>query len=159
MDTKFDIGMKAPDFELPGTKDAKVRLYDQLVSGPVVLLFYPLDWSPVCTNELCSIRDGFHEFEGLGVKVFGISVDSIFSHRAFAESLKISFQLLSDFNKEVCKAYDAFHAEIMGLKGIAKRAVFLLDKAAVFRYIWISDDPGIMPDIQKLKEQINKING
>jgi len=154
MTTNVDIGMRAPDFELPGTQDEKVRLYDHLSRGPVLLLFYPLDWSPVCTSEFCSLRDGFREFQGFGITVFGISVDSIFSHRAFSEKLKISFQLLSDFNKEVCRAYNVIHEEVHGLRGIAKRSAFLIDGNGIVRYKWISDDPGAMPNLEEISKQI-----
>jgi len=157
MSNSADVGMQAPDFELPGTRDAKVKLSDQLRNGPVLLLFYPLDWSPVCTNEFCSLRDGFKEFEGCGVTVLGISVDSIFSHKAFAEKLKISFQLLSDFNKEVCKAYNVIHEEIFGLKGIAKRSAFLITRDGGIRYRWVADDPGIMPNLDEIKGKIASI--
>jgi peroxiredoxin len=105
------------------------------------------------------LRDGFKEFQSLAVTVFGISVDSIFSHKAFAENLKISFQLLSDFNKEVCSAYNVMHEEILGLKGIAKRSAFLIDSSGIVRYTWVSDDPGKMPDLSLIQDAIRKLNG
>jgi len=157
MKSPVEIGTKAPDFVLPGTTQDSVKLSDQLGKGPVLLLFYPLDWSPVCTSEMCSIRDGFTEFERLGVTVLGISVDSIFSHKAFAEKLGIAFPLLSDFNKEVCTAYGVIHEEILGLRGIAKRSVFLLDGTGVVRYGWVSDDPGTMPDLADVKAACDRL--
>jgi glutaredoxin-dependent peroxiredoxin len=142
---------KAPDFELPATTQEKIRLSEHLRQGPVLVLFYPLDWSPVCTTELCGLRDGLREYQSLGVQVLGVSVDSIFSHKAFAEKLGITFPLLSDFNKEVCRAYGAFHEEILGLRGIAKRSAFLIDRQGIIRYRWVSDDPGALPDFQAIK--------
>ena len=147
------VGSRAPDFELAATTQEKIQLAETLRQGPVLLLFYPLDWSPVCTNELCSIRDGFSEYTSLGIQVLGISVDSIFSHKAFAEKLGIAFPLLSDFNKEVCRAYGAFHEEVLGLKGIAKRAAFIVDAAGIVQYCWVSDDPGTMPDLKAIREK------
>jgi peroxiredoxin len=146
-----DVGVKAPDFELPATTQEKIRLSTQLQQGPVLLLFYPLDWSPVCTNELCGLRDGLREYHSLGVQVLGISVDSIFSHKAFAEKLGIAFPLLSDFNKEVCRAYGAVHDEVLGLKGIAKRSAFLIDRQGIIRYRWVSEELGVLPDFKAIQ--------
>ena len=151
------VGTKAPDFELPATMVEKVSLSQELTNGPVLLLFYPLDWSPVCTTELCSIRDGFSEFSNLGVSVFGISVDSIFSHKAFAEKHSLSFPLLSDFNREVCTAYGVVHEEILGLQRIAKRSAFLIDTEGIVQYAWISDDPGTLPDVDAIRERLKTL--
>ncbi len=155
--TTVDIGSKAPDFELPATGPETIRLSDALSAGAVLLLFYPLDWSPVCTDELCSMRDGFSEYRDMGIQVFGISVDSIFSHKAFAEKFDIPFPLLSDFNKDVSKNYGAFHEEILGLKGIAKRSAFIIDREGIVRYRWVSDDPGTLPDVQAIQQEIKKL--
>lgn len=151
MSQSLDIGAQAPDFSLPATGGMTVRLSDELKKGPVLLLFYPLDWSPVCTTELCGIRDGFREFRNIGVQVLGISVDSVFSHAAFAEKNSITFPLLSDFNREVCTAYGVKHEEIFGLKGIAKRAIFIVGRDGRIRYRWVTDDPTVLPDIETVK--------
>ena len=148
------IGSRAPDFELPGTIDATVRLSDQLKKGPVLLLFYPLDWSPVCTSELCSLGADFDNFSGLGAEVLAISVDSIFSHKAFAEHHAMNVQLLSDFNKTVSADYGVLYPELMGLKGVAKRSAFLLDAEGIVRYMWVTDDPTQMPNFAEIKKQI-----
>lgn len=148
----LDTGTQAPDFELPATTKEKIRLSDELKNGPVLLLFYPLDFSPVCTEEMCGLRDGLREYERLGITVLAISVDSIFCHKAFAEKLGISFPLLSDFNKEVCRAYGAFHEELLGLRGVAKRAAFVIDTAGRVRYQWVSDDPRNLPDFEAIKK-------
>jgi len=157
MTTFLKVGDKAPDFSLSATGDTTVRLYDALKQGPVLLLFYPLDWSPVCTKELCGINDGFREFKNLGIQVLGISVDSVFSHGAFAEKHGISFPLLSDFNREVCTLYGVKHEEILGLKGIAKRSVFIIDTSGFLRFVWVSDDPSVMPDMDEIKRQIKAL--
>ena len=157
MSNIITTGDKAPDFELPSTIGEKVKLSDQLNKGPIVLVFYPLDWSPVCTKELCTLRDGFKEFEELGVKVFAISVDSIFSHHAFAEKLGITFPLISDFNREVVRLYGIIHEEILGLKGIAKRSVFILDQKGTVRYRWVSEDPSQLPNMKEIRENLEKL--
>jgi peroxiredoxin len=148
------VGSSAPDFELPGTVDETVRLTTQLGSDPILLLFYPLDWSPVCTSELCSLGTDFNNYTGLGVKVFAISVDSIFSHKAFATHHTIGVPLLSDFNKTVSQDYGVLYPDLMGLKGVAKRAVFLLDAGGIVRYVWVTEDPTQMPDFTEIKKQI-----
>lgn len=99
------IGDKAPDFELPSTEGKKVRLQDELGKGNILLLFYPFAFSSVCTAEMCSIRDGMTEFTAVKAKVFGISVDSPYAQKAWVQQLNLNFPLLSDFNKEVSKAY------------------------------------------------------
>ena len=152
------VGSRAPDFELPGTIDETVQLADRLGNGPILLLFYPLDWSPVCTSELCSLGADFNNYADLGAAVFAISIDSIFSHMAFAEHHKIGIQLLSDFNKTVAADYGVLYPELMGLKGVAKRSVFLLDAEGIVRYAWVSEDPAQIPDFAEIKKQIERLN-
>jgi len=151
------IGSRAPDFGLAGTGDETVRLSSKLGNGPVLLLFYPLDWSPVCTSELCSLSADFNSCAGLGVSVFAISVDSIFSHKAFAAHHKIQIPLLSDFNKTVAQDYGVLYPELMGLKGVAKRSAFLLDAEGIVRYAWVTEDPTQMPDFVEIKRQIEAL--
>ena len=157
MTRQITVGDKVPDFELPSTVGEKIRLSEQLKKGPVVLVFYPLDWSPVCTNEMCALRDGFTEFEELGVKVLAINVDSIFSHHAWAEKLGITFPLLSDFNREVIRLYGVIHEEILGLKGIAKRSVFIVDQEGTVKYRWVSEDPAQLPNMGEVRENLKKL--
>ena len=157
MAKEIKVGDKALDFELPSTVGEKVKLSDQLKEGPVVLVFYPLDWSPVCTKELCTLQDGFTEFEELGAKVLAISVDSIFSHHAWAEKLGVTFPLLSDFNREVIRLYGVVHEEILGLKGIAKRSVFILDREGTVKYRWVSEDPAQLPNMEEVRENLKKL--
>jgi len=151
------VGSRAPDFELPGTVDETVRLTSQLGNEPILLLFYPLDWSPVCTSELCSLGADFNNYTGLGVNVFAISVDSIFSHKAFAAHHNIGIPLLSDFNKTVAQDYGVLYPELMGLKGVAKRSAFVLDAEGIVRYAWVTEDPGQMPDFTEVKQQIEQL--
>ena len=153
----LSIDAPAPDFELPATGGTRIRLSEVLKKGPVLLLFYPLDWSPVCTKEICDMRDGFREFQNIGINVLAISVDSIFSHEAFAEKHAIPFPLLSDFNREVCTAYGVKHEEILGLKGIAKRAVFIIRPDGRIQYRWVSEDPQVMPDIEEIKKKVRTL--
>lgn len=144
-------GDKAIGFTLPAKPGETVDLTQHLGRDKIVLLFFPLAFSPVCTKEMCGIRDSWSEWETLEAKVFGISVDSPFVTDRFRTEMKIPFPILSDFNKDVSAQYGALHGEIMGLKGVAKRAAFVIDPAGTVIYDWVSDDPSVMPDFEKIK--------
>lgn len=148
----MDIEDKAPDFELPSTEGKKVRLKDELGKGNIILLFYPFAFSSVCTAEMCSIRDGMTEFTAVKAKVFGISVDSPYAQKAWVQQLNLNFPLLSDFNKEVSKAYEVLYEDLGGLKGVAKRSAFVLDREGIIRYKWVSEDPEKLPDLKAIKK-------
>ena len=148
----MDIGNKAPDFELPSTEGKKVRLEDELGKGKILLLFYPFAFSSVCTAEMCSIRDGMTEFTAVKAKVFGISVDSPYAQKAWVEQLNLNFPLLSDFNKEVSKAYGVLYEDLGGLKGVAKRSAFVLSGEGTVLYKWVSEDPKKLPDLETIKK-------
>ena len=157
MTTKLEVGDKAPDFELQSTTGDKLRLSDQLGKGPIVLLFYPLAWSSVCTEEMCSVRDALKEFEELNASVFGIGVDSPYAQKAWSKELGLKFPLISDFNKEVSTSYGVLHEELGGLKGVSKRSVFILDNDGKIQYKWVSEDPTRLPDIDQIKRVLAKI--
>src|SRR5436190_5213138 len=125
----ISVNQPAPDFELPssdldnGRPGKKVKLSD-LRGKPVVLAFYPLDFSPVCTQENTCFREDLKQFEALGAQVFGISVDSAWAHAAFAKSLNLSYPLLADFHPKgaVAQAYGLYNEE----RGNSKRATVLI---------------------------------
>ena len=144
-------GDKAIGFTLPAKPGETIDLAHHLGKDRIVLLFFPLAFSRVCTEEMCGIRDSWGEWETLDAKVFGISVDSPFVTDRFGEEMKIPFPILSDFNKEVAAQYGALHEEIMGLKGVAKRAAFVIDPTGTVIYDWVSDDPSVMPDFDEIK--------
>ena len=129
-----EVGEKAPDFELPtATRDTiyeAKKLSDFLGKGPVVLAFYPADWSGGCTKEVCTIRDNFSEFEKLGATVIGISGDYVYSHRQWAEHHNLPFWLASDHLGKTATQYDSYMAD----EGYCKRTVFVLDKNGIVRY-------------------------
>jgi len=152
------VGDKAPDFALPMTMEDTWKLSDHLGVKNIVVLFFPLAYSPPCHDEMCSIRDGFSEFKGLDAHVVAISVDNPFVLNKWKEELNLPFQLLSDFNREVSPAWGAFHEELGPLKGVAKRAAFVLDKEGVVRYAWVSDDPGVMPDVGEIKAALDNLS-
>ena len=151
------VGESAPAFTLKNTDLAEVSLAD--FSGrKVVLLFVPLAFSGPCTQELCDISAGINAYDDLGAQVLGISVDSPFSLKAWAEKEGITIPLLSDFNKEVSAAYGAQFEDLLGFKGVAKRSAFVVDGAGVVRYASVSDDPKQLPDFEAIKACLQSLN-
>ena len=151
-------GDTAPDFELPGVAagaKSRYRLSEATGRGKYVLLiFYPADFSPVCTAEMCAIRDSeFFTFE-TDVEVWGVSGDSVYSHRAFGDQHDLTFPLLSDTERVVAEEYDNRYDEWEGQRLMTKRAVFLVDPNRKVRYFWQSDDAYAEPDLWPIKEAI-----
>ncbi len=155
--TAPDVGSKAPDFTLPSTIGDKFTLSEHLGKENVVLSFYVFDFSPVCTKEMCSFREGLTELEKLNSRVVGISIDSLWSHRAFAQSLDIKFPLLSDFNKEVSRKYGVLYEDLRGLRGVSKRSVFVVDKSGTIRYRWVSEEPGKEPNYPEIQQVLRTL--
>ena len=131
----LEKGSRAPDFSLKSTIGDNVSLAD-LRGRPVVLVFYPADWSPVCGDQVVLYNELLPEFERFDAQILGISVDSIWSHRAFAESRNLRFPLLADFEPkgEVSRSLGVYDAE----KGTSKRALFVLDGDGVIRWSYVS---------------------
>lgn len=152
-----EVGQKAPDFTLPDDAGNKVTLSKELGQGPVVLSFYVWDFSGVCQTQLCAMRDSFGDLQGHGAKVFGISTDGVFSHRAFKAAHNIPYPLLSDWNKDVSKAYGVQYADLGGMKGVSKRSVFVLDGEGVVRYRWVTEDPKVPPDAGRVLAEVKKL--
>jgi peroxiredoxin len=140
-----DIGSTAPDFTLPN-HDRQMVTLSALRGRPVVLAFFPAAYSSVCTKELCTLRDNLSTLNAAQAQVYGISVDTFFTLKAFHESQQFAFPLLSDFNKQVIRDYGVFNEDMVGLKGIAKRAIFVLDDKGVIRHREILEDARNEPD-------------
>jgi peroxiredoxin len=134
-----DVGSKAPDFTLMNEDRQPVTLSQQR-GKPVVLAFYPASFSTVCQRELCTFRDSIKLLNSVAAQVYGISVDTFFTQKAFHDQQKLTFPLLSDFNKTVIRDYGVFNEDMIGLKGIAKRAVFVIDKDGVVRHKEVLED-------------------
>jgi len=152
------IGQKAPDFSLVDT-DRKPRTLAEFKGKKLILAFYPAAFTGVCTKEMCAFRDSLGQLGQIGAAVLGVSVDSPFANKAFAEQHKINFPLLSDYAREVIGVYDVRLPDLAGLKGYisAKRAVFVLDKDGVIRYAWVSDDPTKEPNYDEVKQAVQQI--
>lgn len=146
-----ELNGPAPDFTLPNQDRQSVTLSEQLKSGPVVLAFFPGAFSGTCTKEFCTFRDDVAELTRLSATVVGVSVDTFFALKGWADSQKLPFPLLSDFNKTVIRDYGVFNEDMIGLKGIAKRAVFVIDRAGTIRHREVLDDARNEPDYATIK--------
>jgi peroxiredoxin len=144
-----DVGSKAPEFTLTNQDRQPVTLSEQR-GQPVVLAFFPAAFSSVCQKELCTFRDSMAKLGDAKAQVYGISVDTFFTLKAFQDQQKLNFPLLSDFNKTAIRDYGVFNEDMIGLKGIAKRAVFVLDKDGVVRHREVLDDARNEPDYGKV---------
>src|SRR5258705_14018992 len=144
-----DVGSTAPDFTLTNQDRQPVTLSAER-GKPVVLAFFPAAFSSVCTKELCTFKDSMARLGKANAQVFGISVDTFFTLKAFQTDQKLTFPLLSDFNKTAISDYGVFNEDMIGLKGIAKRAVFVIDKDGVVRHRQVLDDARNEPDYDKV---------
>lgn len=151
-----EVGQPAPPFDLPASTGDRISLAEYTGQGPTVLLFVPLAFTPVCTNELRMVRDDYETYQNLNARVLAASVDSQFTLKVWADQLKLPFPLLSDFNKETARAYGALYEDLMGLKGIAKRAAFVIDKGGVVRYRWVSEDADALPNFDEIKDALEE---
>jgi len=133
--TPLQPGAEAPDFELPSTPDQKVRL-SEFRGQPVILAFYPEDWSPVCSDQLGLYQAVLPEFQKFNAELMGISVDSVWSHLAFAKDRNLHFPLLSDFEPkgEVARTYQVYRAK----EGTTERALFVIDADGIIRWSYVS---------------------
>jgi peroxiredoxin len=133
--TPLPPGTEAPDFELPSTPDQKVML-SEFRGQPVILAFYPEDWSPVCSDQLGLYQAVLPEFQKFGAELIGISVDSVWSHLAFAKDRNLHFPLLSDFEPkgETARSYQVYRAK----EGTTERALFVIDAKGVIRWSYVS---------------------
>ena len=144
-----DVGSTAPDFTLMNQDREPVTLGDAR-GRPVVLLFFPGAFSATCTKELCTFRDNMARLNGAKAQVYGISVDTFFALKAFQAHQKLEFPLLSDFNKEVIRDYGVFNEDMIGLKGIAKRSVFVLDRNGIVRHREVLEDARHEPSYDRV---------
>jgi peroxiredoxin len=149
-----DVGAKAPDFSLPNQDRQNVTLSDELKNGPVVLAFFPAAFSSVCQQEMCTFRDSTSELGKTGGRVIGVSTDTFFALKAWGDQHKLNFPLLSDYNKDVIRKYGVVNPDMIGLKDISKRAVFVIDKTGVVRHREVLDDARNEPNYEKVKQTL-----
>ena len=148
----------APDFSLKNTERNDISLSDYKSKKNVLLLFFPLAFTGVCTKELCNTRDNLKMYENLDAEVLAISVDSPFTLNEFKKANNLNFNLLSDFNKTVSQNYGAYYEEFIGFKGVAKRSAFVINKDGKVSYAEILDDAGQLPDFSKIQDTLQSLD-
>jgi len=151
------VGTPAPDFSLaPAPGPDRVTLSEHR-GHPVVLLFFPLAFSSTCTAELCQMAEDWSRWESVGARVLGLSIDSPFVNRKFAEETKVPFPILSDFNKDASSSYGVLYPEFYGMKGVSKRAAFVVDREGVVAYAWVAEDAGLLPPFDEILEAVARV--
>ncbi len=151
-------GDKAPNFTLRATDKSQVSLED-FKGQNVVLLFFPVAFSSVCTEELCSMRDDIGTYEDLDAQILAVSIDSLFSLGKFKELEGYNFPLLSDFNKTVSRAYGALYEDwVLDMRGVSKRSAFVIDKEGVVQYAEVLESAGDLPDFAAVKATLTQLN-
>ncbi len=153
------MGDKAPNFTLPDT-DMKPRGLSEFLGKKVVLAFFVGAFTSTCTKEVCAFRDSMARLVDLNAQVIGISVNDPFSNKAFAEKNRLPFPVLSDYNREVIKAYGLESLNFAGLKGytVAKRSVIILDRGGFVRYAWVSENPAVEPNYDEVQQALQEIS-
>src|SRR5215813_15634543 len=151
-----DVGSQAPDFTLTNQDRQPVKLSEQR-GHPVVLAFFPAAFSGVWTKELCTFRDSLGKLNSANAQVYGISVDTFFTLAAFKKDQNLKFPLLSDFNKDVIQAYGAYNPDMIGLKGIAKRSTFVIDKDGVIRHKEVLEDARNEPNYERVFSTLSSL--
>lgn len=152
---KIEIGQKAPDFTLYDSDKNQVSLSAQKGNN-VLLLFFPLAFTSVCTTELCAVRDNIVWYNDVNAKVFGISVDALHTLAKYKEDQQLNFTLLSDFNKEVSRLFETIY-ETFGynMKGVSKRSAFIIDKEGFVQYAEILENAGELPDFASIQKVLS----
>ncbi len=153
-----DIGQQAPNLTLV-SMDRKPVSLAEFKGKNVVLAFFPGAFTGVCIKEMCAFRDSMSSFNSMNAQVVAVSVDSPFAQKGFADANKLTFPILSDYNREAVKTYSIELHDFAGLKGYtaAKRSVFVLDKSGVVRYKWVSDVPTVEPNYAEINAALQKL--
>ncbi|MBK9335644.1 MAG: redoxin domain-containing protein [Lewinellaceae bacterium] len=152
-------GDKAPDFTLRASDKSQVHLKD-FHGKNVVLLFFPLAFTGVCTKELCFMRDSIAEYEQLDAQILAISVDSLYTLAKWKQEQQFNFPLLSDFNKSVSKKYDTLYKDfVFEMKGVSKRSAFVIDRDGIIRYAEVLENAGELPDFDAVRKVLKGLEG
>lgn len=148
-------GDKAPVFTLQNTNGEKVDIDTLIEQGDVLLLFFPLAFTSTCTEELCSARDNMKLYNALNTTVVGISVDSFFTLKEFKKANNLNFMLLSDFNRKVSEKYNCLYEDFFGMKGVSKRAAFVIGEDGIVKYSEVLDDAGELPNFKEIQKSLS----
>ena len=150
-------GDKAHLFSLAAAIGETVDVGELIGSGPVILLFIPFAFSSVCTTELCRVGSEWPQWKVPNGHVFGICTDSPFVTSKWRADENIPFAVLSDFNRDVARAYGVLDESLMGPPGVAKRSAFVIDNEGRIAYRWVSDDPSVEPDYDEIRNAVEKL--
>jgi peroxiredoxin len=154
----INVGQHAPDFTLYDSDKKQVTL-SHFKGNNVLILFFPLAFTSVCTAELCAVRDNLKMYEQMDVQPIGISVDSLYTLAKFKEEQKINFPLLSDFNKEVSKLYGSLYEKFgYGMEGVSKRSAFIIDKEGIVQYAEVLENAGEQPNFESIRIKLMELN-
>ena len=150
------VSQQAPDFTLFDSDMQPYTLSDFKGKKNVLLLFYPLAFTSVCTKELCDVRDDISRYSNTDAQVFGISVDSVFTLKKFKEEQGYNFPLLSDFNKEISTAYGTIYDffSTMKMVGVGKRSAFLVDKEGIIQYAEVLESAQDVPNFEAINQKL-----
>lgn len=154
------VGSKAPDFSLKSKQASglvDVKLSNNFGKKNTVLLFFPLAFTGVCTQEMCDITAGLNAYTSVNAEVIGVSVDSPFSQEAWAQKEKIGITLASDLNKKTAEAYGTLLPDLLGLGSVSARAAFVIDKNGVVQYSEQTPSPKELPNFNAIKETLSKL--
>jgi len=154
---KIEKGQKAPEFSLYSSEKSKITL-SELKDQNILLLFFPAAFTGTCTKELCSVRDNISLYNDVHAKVFGISVDSVYSLAKYKEEQKLNFSLLSDFNKDASIAYGCLYDTFSyGMKGVSKRSAFVIDKNGIVQYAEVLEKATDLPNSEAIQKILRSI--
>ncbi|MFM2207114.1 MAG: hypothetical protein RL213_1089 [Bacteroidota bacterium] len=154
----LQVGQPAPNFKLVDIDKNEVTM-DHFRGKNLVLFFFPMAWTGVCSKEMCTVQEDFKTYQDLGTQVVGVSVDSHFALKRFKEDNKIEYPLLSDFNKQAIKDYDIVQEAFAGVyTNVSRRATFVIDKDGIVRYTQVLPSPGDFPDMDAIKGAVKALN-
>ena len=152
-----EVGAKAPDFTLHNQNHESVTLSEVLKKGPVVLAFLPGAFSSVCTSEMCRFRDSIGTLNASKGQVLGVTTDTFFTLKAWGDQQRFGFPLLSDYNKDVIRQYDVVNPDMIGLKNIAKRAVFVIGRDGVVKHKEVLEDARNEPNYDQVRSALGAL--
>lgn len=151
-------GDKAPDFTLRNSEKEQISL-KQYRGQNVVLLFFPMAFTGVCTKELCQMRDSIADYEKLNAQILAVSVDSVFSLGKWKEEQGFNFPLLSDFNKTISKKYDTLYKDfVFEMKGVSKRSAFVIDSTGTIQYAEVLENAGEIPNFDAVRATLDQLS-
>ncbi len=154
----LEVGNKLPEVNLYGY-DLKAKSLNEYRGKNLLIAFFPGAFTGVCTKEACTLQDGLGSFSQMNAVVIGITVDSPFSNKSWADKNGVTFPIFSDYSRQALKAFDVELNNFAGMEGYtaAKRSVFIFDKEGTLKYKWISDNPGIEPPYDELNTELSKL--